>query len=71
MILRIPQPYSNKLLYVVQMGLGKKFEWKKVRIAEKVELFSSRTFFLKFFLVHMDAEVPQQWQTTHFKACSK
>ena len=31
-------------------GSGKKFERKKVRIAEKVQLFSSRTFFLKFFL---------------------
>ena len=30
-------------------GLGKKFERKKVRIAEKVELFSSRTFFLQNF----------------------
>ena len=30
-------------------GLGKKFERKKVRIAEKVELFSGRTFFLKIF----------------------
>ena len=48
---------------------GKKFERKKVRIAEKVELFSSRSFFLHFFLlVHMEVEVLQQWQTTHFKA---
>ena len=30
-------------------GSGKKFERKKVRIAEKVELFSGRTFFLQFF----------------------
>ena len=30
-------------------GLGKKFERKKVRIGEKIELFSIRTFFLKFF----------------------
>ena len=28
-------------------GLGKKFERKKVLIAEKVDLFSGRTFFLK------------------------
>ena len=28
---------------------GKKFERKKVRIAEKVELFSSQTFFLQIF----------------------
>ena len=31
-------------------GLGQKFVRKKVRIAEKVELFSSRTRFLQFFL---------------------
>ena len=31
-------------------GSGKKFERIKVRIAEKVELFSSRTFFLQIFL---------------------
>ena len=55
----------------IYMGLGKKFERKKVRIAKKVELFSSRTFSSNFFLVHMEAEVLQQWQTTHFKACSK
>ena len=29
----------------VTKSLGEKFERKKVRIAEKVELFSSRTFF--------------------------
>ena len=52
-------------------SLGEKFERKKVRIAEKVKLFSSRTFFLQLLLVHMEAEVLQQWQTTHFKACSK
>ena len=33
----------------VNLGLGKKFERKKVGIGEKVELFSIRTFFLKFF----------------------
>ena len=33
-------------------GLGKKFERKKVRIAKKVELFSSY-----FFLVHTQLEV--------------
>ena len=32
-----------------ESGLVKKFERKKVRIAEKVELFSGRTFFLKIF----------------------
>ena len=48
------------------MGRGEKFERKKVQIAEKVELFSS-----KIFLVHMEAEVLQEWLTTHFKACSK
>ena len=31
------------------MEEGKKFERKKVRIGEKVELFSSRTFFLQIF----------------------
>ena len=31
-------------------GSGKKFERKKVRIGGKVELFSSRTFFLQIFL---------------------
>ena len=33
-----------------EMGSGKKFERKKVRIGGKVELFSSRTFFLQIFL---------------------
>ena len=32
-----------------QMGLGKRFDRKKVRIAEKVEPFSGRTFFLQIF----------------------
>ena len=32
------------------LGLGNKFERKKVRIAEKVELFSGRTFFLQIVL---------------------
>ena len=50
---------------------GKKFERKKVRIAEKVELFPLKLFSSKFVLVHMEAEVLQQWQTTHFKASSK
>ena len=50
------------------LSLGEKFERKKVRIAEKVELFSSRFFFQNF---HMEAKVLQEWQTTHFKACSK
>ena len=31
------------------MEVGEKFERKKVRIAEKVELFSTRTFFLQIF----------------------
>ena len=52
-------------------GLGKKFERKKVRIGEKVELFSIRTFFLNFFWVYMEAIGLQKWQTTHFKAYSK
>ena len=52
-------------------GLGKKFERKKVRIAEKVELFSGRTFCLQIFWVHMEPDVLQRWQTTHFKAYSK
>ena len=50
---------------------GKKFERKKVRIAEKVEVFSARTFFLYFVSVHIEAVVLHKWQTTHFKACSK
>ena len=52
---------------MVNLGeVGEKFEWKKVRIAEKVELFSSN-----FFLIHIEAVVPQKWQTTHLKAYSK
>ena len=47
-------------------GTGKRFDRKKVRIAEKVEPFSS-----KFFYVHIEAVILQKWQTTHFKACSK
>ena len=49
------------------MGRGKKFERKKVRIGEKVELFSIQTFFLKFFGVYMKAIGLQKWQTTHLK----
>ena len=45
---------------------GKKFELPKKSNFFPLELFSSN-----FFLVHMEAEVLQQWQTTHFKACSK
>ena len=52
-------------------GSGKKFEQKKVRIAEKSNFFPLELFSSNFFLVHMEAEVLQQWQTTHFKACSK
>ena len=47
-------------------GSGKKFELPKKSNFFPLELFSSN-----FFLVHMEAEVLQQWQTTHFKACSK
>ena len=45
---------------------GKKFESPKKSNFFPVELFSS-----KFFWVHMEPDVLQQWQTTHFKACSK
>ena len=62
---------SPHLFVSPQTGLGERFDRKKVRIAEKVEPFSGRTFFLQFFLVHMEPEVLQQWQTTYFKACSK
>ena len=44
----------------------KKFESPKKSSFFSLELFSS-----KFFLVHMEAVVLQQWQTTHFKAYSK
>ena len=40
---------SNVGLTTATKGSGKKFERKKVRIAEKVKLFSSRTFFLQIF----------------------
>ena len=63
--------WAQNFLDPTFLGSGKKFERKKVRSAEKVELFSSRTFVLQFFFVHMEAEVLQQWQTTHFKAWSK
>ena len=39
----------RQTLSSVSLGRGKKFERKKVRIAEKVELFSSRTFFFQIF----------------------
>ena len=45
---------------------GKKFESPKKSNFFPVELFSS-----KFFWVHMEPDVLQQWQTTYFKACSK
>ena len=44
------------------MGLRKRFEQKKDWIAEKVGLFSS-----KICLVYMEADVLQQWQTTHYR----
>ena len=34
-------------ILLARAGLGKKFERKKVQIAEKIELFSSKTFFLQ------------------------
>ena len=46
---------------------GKKFERKKVWITKKSNFFSLELFSSTFFLVHMEAEVLQQWQTTHFK----
>ena len=61
----------SSLFGSTSLGTGKRFDRKKVRIAEKVEPFSGRTFFLQFFFVHMEPEVLQQWQTTYFKACSK
>ena len=36
--------------WLIIKEVGEKFERKKVRIAEKVELFSSQTFFLQFLL---------------------
>ena len=45
---------------------GKKFESPKKSNFFPLELFSSN-----FFLVHIELEVLQRWQTTHFKACSK
>ena len=52
---------------------------KKVRAEKSLNCRKSRTFFpLKLFpsnfflwlIWNMEAEVLQQWQTTHFKACS-
>ena len=43
--------------------VGEKFERKKVRIVEKVELFSTRTFSSNFFLVHIEAGVLQKWHS--------
>ena len=50
-ILKIRKNYFQLKMFfsVNKKGLGKKFERKKVRIGEKVELFSIRTFFLKLF----------------------
>ena len=62
--------FMSKKFESKKMLGAKKLERKKVRISEKVELFSGRTFSSKFFLVHMEQEVLQQWKTTHFKACS-
>ena len=56
---------------IERQGSGHKFERTKVRIAEKVELLSARTFVLHFFSVHIEGEELQQWQATHFKACSE
>ena len=47
-------------------GKGEKFERKKSLNRRKVKLFSAQTFFLYFFLVHIEAVVLQKW---HFKAC--
>ena len=45
---------------------GKKFESLK-----KFNFFPLKLISSKFLLVHMEAEVLQQWQTPHFKTCSK
>ena len=37
---------DNQKLSIAALGSGRKFEWTKVRIAEKVELLSARTFVL-------------------------
>ena len=42
----------------VKVGTGKRFDRKKVRIAEKVEPFSSRTFYLQFFLCSYRSSYP-------------
>ena len=50
-----------------QMGAGKKFERKKFECPKKSNFFPLKLFSSKFFMVHMEAEVLQQWQTTHFR----
>ena len=40
---------------------------KKVRAEKSSNRIKSQTFVLQFILDHIDAEVLQQWQTTHFK----
>ena len=54
------------MMMMVVMEEGKKFELPKKSNFFPLELFSS-----KLFLVHMEAEVLQHWQTTHFKAYSE
>ena len=54
----------------------KKLEEKSSR-GKKLDFFGNSNFFplelfsSNFFLVHIEAVVLQNWQTTHFKACSK
>ena len=64
--------FSHTMLTKSQRGSGRKFERKKVLITEKINLFSSQTFFLlNEFWIHMELEGVQKWQTTHSKVYSK
>ena len=66
--------YGKNLSLEAIPGSGKKFErsnGKKLELPKKSNSFPLELFSSNFFSVHMEAEVPQQWQTNHFKACSK
>ena len=53
-----PAEDVTKLPMIVLVGQGKRFDRKKVRIAEKVEPFSGRTFFLQIFLCSYRSSYP-------------
>ena len=56
---------------ILQWDQEKSLSRKKFESPKKSNFFPLELFSSNCLLVHMEAEVLQQWQTIHFKACSK